>query len=285
MFVLPEMAQLPHKIQPTARPPTRKFSTVSPAHWGLPFYSELPEEGDARTELTESYLLGLVDVVRLFNASLNTVFRNAIEVVVRDEAVEREFIEEDSHLLALNSFIDYTRAEGRKCLEQREEAERLRLVDAFFSSALGMLDRFEFLHRQHVAQQFLDSLFLKRCQVRPGRPPSCAPPRAHKIEAESTVALAPPLVETLAAEERDERHRMMQDFFGDICLMVDVFAAAEKRLLYEAYRLPRGETVRSKLNSLATVIQAAFRGHLERRRCGVAALHSVPSVETDLEEM
>ncbi|RNF00885.1 putative DNA-damage inducible protein DDI1-like protein [Trypanosoma rangeli] len=278
MFVPPEMKVPPEGLQllrcglATVALPEPPLPSPLLAYWGLPFYSELPEEGQARMELMESYLLGLSRLLRLRNASLQEALEKALARVIEDEEVEREFIVEDGNLLAWRSFVDHTRLEALACLRKREQAARLRIIDTHFTFALRALCHFETLHRKHVATQFLDSLFLKRCMLPPERKRQQDSPLLKKIPAEACRTAETSWAVALIEEENSSRKSLVEVFFADIRLAAEVFAAVMKRNMYVMQK-PRLElTASSTLNQQATVIQSVFRGHRERkRRCDSAA--------------
>ncbi|ORC91527.1 putative DNA-damage inducible protein DDI1-like protein [Trypanosoma theileri] len=279
MFVLPVMQTTPEGSQPLEKVPTQitpsdiQLPVALLSHWGLPFYSELPEEGVARTELMEEYLIGLTRLVRMRNALFNEAYDNALQVLVRDETVEREFIEEDSNALVWWSFIEYTSEEARRVLERREETERLRIIDAFFVSALSDMSHFETIHRQHVATQFLDSCFLKLCQVKPGWMWRRVPPVLDDEDSSIPRTVRAPLwVGELSAEESEARKRITNNFFSGFSLILEVFTTTEKRLMhsnhvkdFQSYVVPLSE-----MEKKATLIQATFRGYRVRQRIAVA---------------
>ncbi|KAH9593168.1 IQ motif [Trypanosoma melophagium] len=279
MFVLPGMQTTPQRPQSFKRSSTQselseiQLPTALLSYWGLPFHSELPEEGVARTELMEEYLIGLTRLVRMRNASLNEAFDNALQRLERDETVEREFIEEDSNLLAWWSFIEYTAQKARMVMERREQTERLSIIDAFFLSALSNLSHLETLHREHVATQFLDSLFLKLCQVKPGWMWRRIPPLLdEENSSESKRVVSVPLwLSKLTDEESESRRRITDNFFSGYELILEVFTATEKRLMhnnhvkqFRSYMAPLSE-----MEEKATLIQAIFRGYRVRQRIAV----------------
>ncbi|RNF23779.1 putative DNA-damage inducible protein DDI1-like protein [Trypanosoma conorhini] len=277
MFVLPEMKAPPEGLQVTRRglparvPPEFSLSPPLLAYWGLPFYSELPEEGQARTEIMESYLLGLSRLLRLRNTTLQEAFDDALVRVIEDEGVERGFIAEDGNLLAWRSFIDHTRLEALAFLRKREEMARQRVIETYFTFALRALGHFEVLHRQHIATQFLDSFFLKRCQLPPERPLQHSPPVLEKSCTAASGAAEASWCTALIAEENSSRNRLVEEFFANICLAAEVFAASVKRNMYEEQKPQLELKLFSTLNQQATVIQSVFRGHYERRRRSSAA--------------
>ncbi|PBJ73467.1 hypothetical protein BCY84_14533 [Trypanosoma cruzi cruzi] len=280
MFVLPGMKLPPEGLQvsrsslPTAASSDPPMSQLLLSYWGLPFYSELPEEGQARTEIMESYLLGLAGLLRLRNASLKEAFDRFVASLLHDEAVERGFIEEDANLLAWRSFIDYTFLEALERLKNRERRARLHIIDTYFSFALRALGRLETLDRHHVATQFLDSLFLKRCQFSPGWMWRRVPPLLDEVYAESKRAAEPPWAITLFASESSARKCLVEQFYAEFRFSVEVFATSVKWRVHNRQALQLASMRDSMLNKQATVIQSVFRGYRERkrhRRCAAAA--------------
>ncbi|EKF31907.1 DNA-damage inducible protein DDI1-like protein, putative [Trypanosoma cruzi marinkellei] len=280
MFVLPRMKVPPEGLRvsrsslPTAASSDPPMSPLLLSYWGLPFYSELPEEGQARTEIMESYLSDLVGLVRLRNASLKEAFDKSVASLMHDEAVERGFIEEDANLLAWRSFIDYTFLEALERLKKRERTARLHIIDTYFSFTLRALGCLETLDRKHVATQFLDSLFLKRCQVSPGWMWRRVPPLLDEAYAESTRAAEPPWAIALFVDESSARNCLVEQFYAEFRLSLEVFATSVKWRVHKRQTFQLASMRESMLNKQATVIQSVFRGYRERkrhRRCAAAA--------------
>ncbi|CCD14020.1 unnamed protein product [Trypanosoma congolense IL3000] len=272
MFVLPalkeassdllEAGKIAMELRPTPPPP--KLAPSLLRLWGIPFESDLPEEGTMRTAIVREYLIGCALWIREFNASLNTVFARAIRYTVKDEAVEREFIEEDADYLAWRCFIKHTCLASIACLERRESTERQFIVGAHLESLLSCVSQYESVHRQLVATQFLESLFLKLCQVKPGWMWRSVPKVFEDGFAERPAALPPWLLE-FGRQEQLERREIEHSFLRGILLSLEVFVAVEKRLMYQANVLRIDETIVAMLGRSATAIQAVFRGYSVRK--------------------
>ncbi|KEG10493.1 putative DNA-damage inducible protein DDI1-like protein [Trypanosoma grayi] len=94
---------------------------------------------------------------------------------------------------------------------------------------------------------------------------------AATVAAAQTEAAAPSWIEALAAEECAARRCITDKFFAGLFLVVEVFAAAEKRIMHSMHRHQAGVTSLSEIGRMATVIQAAFRGYRVRHRNAIAA--------------
>lgn len=275
MFVLPAMkdpdddffeAANKAKMKKLTRPPP----TLAPALltlWGIPFESEFPEEGSGRTAIVREYLMGCALWIREFNASLNKVFDRAIMYAIKDETIEREFIEEDADRFAWKHFAEHTRLAAIERFVRREEEGRRVIVSAFLVSSLSYVGRLESVHRQYVALQFLESFFLKLCQWKPGWMWRRVPDVFEDGDSKPAVVLPSWLV-SLEEEETMARKHIEDSFFSRILLSADVFASVEKRLTFEGHKLHFEETIATAFDRSATIIQAAYRGfRLRKLRC------------------